>query len=449
MRKNIFVKLSFIMLGFGLFVGIIFPFIVVMLGGSPENIYKFSFILVCLLAGLVVGIVNIFFAKLFIQRKLSKLSSYMNLVNESLSSTSVFESDIENSIGKCDVSIDSTDAIGKSTRAFNSLLSTLYLQFSKQKKIRDFSNLLNSNLEIELIAEKALRQLIDNVSAKGGALAIEQKGQLSIMSSYRMINIEKILESHIPWETLKTSQRQYLHIPDEVQIDSLLATYRPSHTLIEPIIYKDVILGIIILSNDTAFNNSDLEYIEILINNLAMALKNALAHEQLARLAAKDPLTNLYNRRYGLKRLKEEYSRSLRNDIPLGIAMIDIDHFKKVNDTYGHLVGDKVLCEMTDAMHNTLREGDIAIRYGGEEFLVLLPGAAEKDCIILAERIRRVLEELIIVHTKQHIKITVSIGITSFPQCIISSIEDLIGYADKALYTAKQNGRNRVVYLSK
>lgn len=449
MKKNIFVKLSVYMMGFGLLVGILFPFIVVLLGGSPETTYRFSFVFVSILAGLIVGVVNILFARLLIERKITKLSEYMKSINEKLSSSTILEDDVNSNHEGCMECNNSTDKIGESARAFNSLLDTLCLQLNKNKRIRDFSNLLSSNLEISTVAEKALKQLIDNIGAKGGALAIEDKGDLKLIASYHMINTEQLLESKIPWETLNNSKRQYLHIPDQVKIDGLVASYRPSHTLIEPIIYKDIILGIIILSSDAAFDNNDLECFEVLINNLGMAINNALEHDQLARLAAKDPLTGLYNRRYGLQRMKEEYSRSLRNKIPLGVAMLDIDHFKKVNDTYGHMVGDKVLSEMALALNDSLREGDIAIRYGGEEFLVLLPGAAEKDCLMLAERIRRIVEELVVTHTSQQIKFTVSVGITSFPHCDVSVVEDLVLYADKALYAAKENGRNRVIYRNK
>lgn len=449
MNKNIFVKLSFFMMGFGLFVGILFPFIVVLLGGSPETTYRFSFFFVSILAGLIVGVVNILFAQLLIERKISKLSAHMNTVNERLSSSTILEDDLDANREDCIVYDDSTDKIGESARAFNALLDTLCLQLNNNRKIRDFSKLLISNLEISVIAEKALKQLIRNIGAKGGAIAIENKGDLRLIATYHMINVEQLLESTIPWETLKNSTREYIQIPEQVKIDGLVANYRPSHTLIEPIIYKDISLGIIILSNDTAFDNNDLDYIEVMINILGMAIHNGLEHEQLARLAAKDPLTNLYNRRYGLQRMKEEYSRSLRYKIPLGIAMLDLDHFKKINDAYGHLVGDKVLSEMALALHDSLREGDIAIRYGGEEFLLLLPGASEKDCNIIAERVRRIIEELVVTHISQQIKFTVSIGITSFPHCDVSSIEDLISYADKALYTAKENGRNRVIYLNK
>ena len=118
-------------------------------------------------------------------------------------------------------------------------------------------------------------------------------------------------------------------------------------------------------------------------------MNNALAHDRLERLAAIDPLTEAYNRRFGLARLHEEYSRAVRAEAPLGILMLDLDHFKAVNDIYGHLVGDRVLRAVARACRRVIREGDVLVRYGGEEFLVLLPGAGVDDVMQIGERIRR------------------------------------------------------------
>ena len=115
--------------------------------------------------------------------------------------------------------------------------------------------------------------------------------------------------------------------------------------------------------------------------DLGLAVNNALAHDRLERLAAVDPLTDAYNRRFGLGRLREEYSRAVRAEAPLGILMLDLDHFKAVNDTYGHLVGDRVLRAVAGACRRVIREGDVLVRYGGEEFLVLLPGAGPDDVV--------------------------------------------------------------------
>ena len=175
---------------------------------------------------------------------------------------------------------------------------------------------------------------------------------------------------------------------------------------------------------------------------LALALNNALDHERLQRLAAIDPLTGLYNRRFGMARLHEEFSRAVRQKMPLGVLMFDIDHFKKVNDTYGHLIGDRILTQMSTLCRSLLREGDIVMRYGGEEFLAILPAASKEDITEIGERIRRIVEETPFDVGEQQIRITVSIGGTAYPGLQIETERDLVKCADEAMYSVKNSGRN-------
>ena len=449
MRKNVFVLISVIMLIFGVFIGSVFPLFAVALGCPAEIGYSAAFISLCIFAGIIVGLVNILIARLLIERRLSNLTQYMYNVNQTIGTNTALQRGIGQSIEKCPYCENYTDKIGESAIAFNDLLKTLLTQFSKQYKIRSFINLLNSSLELEVMAEKALQELVECVSAKGGAIAIEQNGELEIMSSYHIMDPGKILESKILWEVLKTRKRNYLSIPEFITIDSVLAQFRPAYTLIEPIVYKDVALGLIILSSDKSFEGEGLELFDILVNSVGLTIKNALAHMQLARLAAKDPLTDIYNRRFGLGRLQEEYARSVRNGAPIGVAMLDIDHFKNINDAYGHVVGDKVLSQMAKTIHDSMREGDIPIRYGGEEFLLILPGASMKDSKKMAEQLRRLLSELVVTHLSNQINFTVSIGVASFPECDVEKIEDLVCAADSALYKAKEGGRNQVIVADK
>ncbi|MCK7486163.1 MAG: GGDEF domain-containing protein [Bacillus subtilis] len=164
----------------------------------------------------------------------------------------------------------------------------------------------------------------------------------------------------------------------------------------------------------------------------------------LQELAATDPLTSIYNRRFGTLRLDEEHSRAVRMNVPLGVMMCDIDHFKSVNDTYGHVVGDKVLIAVAQIVKRALREGDIALRYGGEEFIGVLPGASLQDTRLVAERIRRAVAESVINFMDQEIKVTISIGVAAMPETIVETAAQLVQAADKAMYRAKENGRNRV-----
>ncbi len=177
---------------------------------------------------------------------------------------------------------------------------------------------------------------------------------------------------------------------------------------------------------------------------LGLALNNAIAHDRLRRLAALDPLTGVFNRRFGMSRLQEEYSRAIRMSTPLGVMMLDLDHFKSVNDTYGHMVGDRILKLMVTCVRKVLREGDVLIRYGGEEFMAVFPGASLADLRDLGERIRRIIEETTLAVGDQTVHVTASIGGASYPEHEVERVESLVQSADAALYTAKEGGRNRV-----
>ena len=163
-----------------------------------------------------------------------------------------------------------------------------------------------------------------------------------------------------------------------------------------------------------------------------------------------DPLTGIYNRRYLERRLADEIARANRYGMPLSVLLTDIDHFKRVNDIYGHQVGDLVLEGMAQLIVNTLRTTDIVARYGGEEIMVIAPSTPVKTAIDLAERLRKVVENAtfeVPVELDRDISalgVTVSIGVACFSQHT-KDMQDLIQNADKALYRAKSEGRNRVV----
>jgi diguanylate cyclase (GGDEF)-like protein len=168
------------------------------------------------------------------------------------------------------------------------------------------------------------------------------------------------------------------------------------------------------------------------------------AEEALRREAIRDPLTDLYNRRYMEESLKREVLRAKRNHIPVGIMMCDIDHFKMLNDTHGHAAGDAVLQALGSLLQDSIRGGDIACRYGGEEFLLLLPDADAQETKGRADSLLSRIKALRIPFQGETLQVTISIGVSALSENA-SDIQEVITAADKALYRAKAQGRDRVV----
>ena len=230
---------------------------------------------------------------------------------------------------------------------------------------------------------------------------------------------------------------------EELVVDSVLVGVSAREIVVAPVSFKSVPLGVIVLATSGTFGRDAVELLDHLRADLGLAVNNALAHDRLERLAAIDPLTDAYNRRFGLGRLREEYSRAVRAEGPLGVLMLDIDHFKAVNDTYGHLVGDRVLRAIAGATRRIIREGDVLVRYGGEEFLVLLPGAGLDDVVQTSERIRRAVSETTVEDGLSRIAVTVSVGAATYRDAT-DSPEALVALADRAMYASKEGGRDRV-----
>lgn len=167
---------------------------------------------------------------------------------------------------------------------------------------------------------------------------------------------------------------------------------------------------------------------------------------QLAELNTLDPLTGLKNKRYFDEKMRDEFNRAIRENSPISLIIIDVDHFKKVNDIYGHLIGDECLKEMSSALKSKFnRAMDTLARIGGEEFAVLLPTLHNDQAMALAEKLRRKIEKISIQYGDQHVTFTASLGVSTRYPSEESHTHELFKRADRALYEAKHLGRNRVV----
>ena len=218
-----------------------------------------------------------------------------------------------------------------------------------------------------------------------------------------------------------------------------------------PLICENKNVGSLVAkSTEDEINLKDSEYMEQLANQMAITINRANVYAEILKHATLDALTGFYNRRQLEVRIKQEVSNAKRQHAPLCGIMTDIDYFKHVNDTYGHAAGDLVLKTIAKVIRGQLREYDIAGRYGGEEFSILLPFTKINEAQMVAERLRQTVENKVIDISKvapecenKNIKITLSLGIYEIKEN--DSDDDLMKKADKALYQAKNTGRNKVV----
>jgi diguanylate cyclase (GGDEF)-like protein len=214
-----------------------------------------------------------------------------------------------------------------------------------------------------------------------------------------------------------------------------------------PMISRGKAIGVMHASSTRmgAFLDQDEKIFSILAGSAALAVENALLHQKTQELTVVDDLTGLHNFRYFSRKLGTEVMRAKRYRQPLSVIMIDIDWFKRCNDTYGHLFGNHVLRDLAQRIRDSVREVDIACRYGGEEFAVILPQTKKNDAQMIGERIRRRVEsvEFVSADKESRVKITVSLGIASYPENG-KTPKELIAKVDQALYLAKGRGKNLV-----
>ncbi|MDR2614859.1 MAG: diguanylate cyclase [Candidatus Accumulibacter sp.] len=210
-----------------------------------------------------------------------------------------------------------------------------------------------------------------------------------------------------------------------------------------PIIYQGDLLGVIVMN----CRNEDIsdKLLFTLAGQAGIAIQNARLFERINAMATTDGLTGLNNRRYFFELADREFVRYKRYGAPLSVFMIDIDHFKRINDTHGHAVGDRVLMHLAKTLTDEVRDSDIVGRYGGEEFAVILPETNLETALDIAERVRQAVENDA-AHTEESgdIRYTLSIGVSTFIRDV-QAVATVFETADKGLYEAKAAGRNRVV----
>lgn len=313
----------------------------------------------------------------------------------------------------------------------------------------DFGNLLESIVYISMAqmhvlgAEIFVRDLIGN---ENFVLETEKdvSGKEKITIPVQTPITNKLLELKKP-VTLKELQ----DVVGDCSYLSVIEKLNP--TLIVPLIQKNHLNGMLILQERIAIDEATAytEYEQNQIMSIASLASVAINNASLMEMSSTDMMTHLRLKYYFFNILSEAIDSAFLKNENISVLMLDIDFFKKFNDTYGHECGDFVLITVADLIRKSLRESDVASRYGGEEFTVLLASAGKEEAMLVAERIRSTIDEHDFVYNDQHLHVTISCGVSVFDVTgnLVSSPQEFVNQADQGLYISKSNGRNRVTYF--
>ncbi len=325
----------------------------------------------------------------------------------------------------------------------------------KYRLLNDVASLLSSTLSLDRVTECILENALRVVGKTESALLFlvdTRRQELNLVTSRMDSNIERVkAKKGDILDEWVFKQRQCLLIEDikkdfRFSEEKVIKHQRSFRSVVSsPLVEEKKVVGIVRLehSRPRNYTSEDLRLLDILCDLGVVALENARLYKQTLDLAITDGLTGLYLRRYFMDRLREELSRSLRNELKCAFLMIDIDNFKEYNDRYGHTAGDIVLRTLSNVLRRFAENG-VLCRYGGEEFSMLLPETSKRKAGDIAEEIRRAVEKETIELRRLRTNISVSIGVAVFPED--ARVQDeLILKADERLYIAKRHGRNRVV----
>ncbi|HOP06237.1 MAG TPA: sensor domain-containing diguanylate cyclase [candidate division Zixibacteria bacterium] len=355
-----------------------------------------------------------------------------------------------------------SDYMRRSEKRLLKLFNTLNMRTSELEKsqaliemIYENTRILASILDANGVVKEVARIMGDVLEYECYSMIIHDKGKDCIYRIRAQGNRPNFQLKRVPEEGMGLVAK-ICELGESVRLKDVRQRndYKPlSETarsvMIVPLVTHGAIKGVLTTESDEidAFGDKDVQLLSVVARSAALALDNAELHRKTEELTIIDELTQAYNYRYFVQKLEEEQRRAVRYDLPLSLVMVDIDWFKRLNDTFGHEHGNKVLSTLSGIIKQCIRDVDIFARYGGEEFVIILPQTPLAEATQIGERIRAQVEAAgIDLGAKEPVHITVSVGVSSYPENG-KSHEELISIADKALYRAKDEGRNLVCVM--
>ncbi len=342
-------------------------------------------------------------------------------------------------------------------RGFNRMAAAIQEQSERVESFNSLTSLLITSLKPQELLHKVLNKVVELTGSQSGVIYLtEMQGEERILNPYVAYAVD-INSMHLlrfgegmPGEAARQKRVVHVkHIPEDckINVNFGLADALPKEIVVIPIIYQERVLGVMLLGTLRGFRTNEMALLEYMATQIAVVLENALTHEQVEQLSITDGLTGVWNRTHVTERMEHEFQKAQRHGHELAVLMLDVDHFKRINDGFGHQVGDLVLVGVARALKGSLRSTDLIGRYGGEEFIVMLPHTGRADAIATAEKLRKAIAALQVAVMGEQ-RITISIGLSALPDGGAEHLDDLIKKADDALYAAKDGGRNRVVSSS-
>ena len=329
--------------------------------------------------------------------------------------------------------------------------------------LKVFISILSLKIHNLILSEQMKINVDFHDSMKNIAKIIETQYELNYILPLIGEMLDKFISSHLIYVFLKENNKyklvwpkscrdkQILKMLDELSVDKKsIISDDSKRGLFALTADKKVTGAIAALSISENLTQKEIDYLEQLTQQASATINRANSYAETLKYATLDALTGLNNRRQFETRLNQEISAAKRQKTPLCAMMVDIDFFKKINDTYGHANGDKALKKLAEIIKVQLRESDIASRYGGEEFAIILPNTRLDEAYFVAERLRNTVEKSTVEINHKNtnkINLTISIGLSQYEQN--SERDKMFNDADNALYQAKKNGRNRVVKYEK
>ncbi len=331
------------------------------------------------------------------------------------------------------------------------MFSQIKLSYKAISMLHEHGSSLSEVIELDEILQKIVES---SEALTGGSAVLLWRTN----SSYRIYKPDKLIikEQKVSIKKLKETLLELIRSNKKPLYFSDLAMYKkkalplngvnPKSMFVVPLIIEKRVQAMVAVfsSKRDAFNQIQRHLLEVYLYQASESASKAMLHEEIKMMAFTDGLTGLYNHRRFQERLQEELKRADRYTEPVSLILLDIDHFKKVNDTYGHPAGDAVLKKIAEIIRKAVREIDFPARYGGEEFALIILKSTAREAKKIAERLRKKVEQTTVKTDTADINVTLSLGIASYPEDARTR-EDLIERADQALYRAKQEGRNKTV----